>query len=116
MGRKRKELSVELKFLGRVIEPSLDSYEHPFIRKERDELLMLAIEQALETITPREKQILSFRYGLDGDGEKKTLEKCGEKFFVTGERVRQIEAKALRKLSHPARKLQKFLPFLKEDK
>jgi len=60
------------------------------------------IEEVLETLSDREKGILSFRYGLK-DGEKKTLEEVGKAFNVTRERARQIENRALRKLAHPSR-------------
>lgn len=56
----------------------------------------------LSTLTPREKRVLELRYGLDG-GQSRTLEEVGKEFNVTRERIRQIEAKALRKLRHPSR-------------
>jgi len=64
----------------------------------------------LETLSPREKKVLIMRFGLD-DGKPKTLEEVGKEFKVTRERIRQIEAKAIRKLKHPtrARKLKDFL-------
>jgi len=64
----------------------------------------------LNTLTDREKKILLYRFGID-DGSPKTLEEVGNIFKVTRERVRQIEAKALRKLRHPtrSRKLRTFL-------
>jgi len=64
----------------------------------------------LETLSPREKKVLVMRFGLD-DGKPKTLEEVGKEFKVTRERIRQIEAKAIRKLKHPtrARKLKDFL-------
>lgn len=64
--------------------------------------LKKSIEQALNTLTDREKQVISLRYGLIDD-QIMTLEEVGIKFHVTRERVRQIEAKALRKLKHPSR-------------
>lgn len=60
--------------------------------------------EVLNTLTPREAQILKMRFGLDGDGQERTLEEVGRHFSVTRERIRQIEAKALRKLRHPDRK------------
>ena len=64
----------------------------------------------LDTLTPREKKVLSLRFGLE-DGRQRTLEEVGQEFNVTRERIRQIEAKALRKLRHPSRskKLKDFL-------
>ena len=56
----------------------------------------------LDTLTPREEMVLRLRYGLD-DGHPRTLEEVGKEFHVTRERIRQIEAKALRKLRHPQR-------------
>jgi len=56
----------------------------------------------LYTLTPREEMVLRLRYGLD-DGHPRTLEEVGREFGVTRERIRQIEAKALRKLRHPTR-------------
>ena len=58
--------------------------------------------QVLNTLTPRENEVLRKRYGLD-DNIPKTLEEVGREFNVTRERIRQIEAKALRKLRHPSR-------------
>ena len=64
----------------------------------------------LDTLTPREKKVLSLRFGLE-DGRQRTLEEVGQEFNVTRERIRQIEAKALRKLRHPSRskKLKDYL-------
>ena len=56
----------------------------------------------LDTLTPREEKVLRLRYGID-DGKPRTLEEVGREFNVTRERIRQIEAKALRKLRHPSR-------------
>ena len=56
----------------------------------------------LDTLTPREEMVIRMRYGLD-DGHPRTLEEVGKAFGVTRERIRQIEAKALRKLRHPSR-------------
>ena len=60
------------------------------------------MESVLKTLTPREEQVLKMRFGL-GDGNEHTLEEIGQRFFVTRERIRQIEAKALRKLRHSSR-------------
>ena len=60
------------------------------------------MENVLDTLSPRERDVLRLRYGLD-DGRMKTLEEIGQIFNVTRERIRQIEAKALRKLRHPNR-------------
>ena len=75
------------------------------------EMLKDKIEQVLKTLTYREREIIKLRYGI-GDGYTYTLEEVGRIFKVTRERVRQVEAKAIRKLQHPvrARKLEGFLP------
>ncbi|MCH7977999.1 MAG: sigma-70 family RNA polymerase sigma factor, partial [Acidobacteria bacterium] len=64
----------------------------------------------LKTLTPREEKVIKMRFGLE-DGSERTLEEVGQSFAVTRERIRQIEAKALRKLRHPSRsrKLKAFL-------
>ena len=73
-------------------------------------LLKEQLEEVLDTLTPREERVLRLRFGLD-DGRARTLEEVGQNFGVTRERIRQIEAKALRKLRHPSRsrKLKDFL-------
>ena len=73
-------------------------------------LLKEQLMNVLETLTPREEKVLRLRFGLD-DGRARTLEEVGKEFDVTRERIRQIEAKALRKLRHPSRnkKLKDFL-------
>ena len=73
-------------------------------------LLKEQLEEVLDTLTPREEKVLRLRFGLD-DGRARTLEEVGQNFGVTRERIRQIEAKALRKLRHPSRshKLRDFL-------
>ncbi len=71
--------------------------------------------QVLKTLTPREEKVIKMRFGLD-DGSEHTLEEVGQSFAVTRERIRQIEAKALRKLRHPSRsrKLRAFVESLAE--
>ena len=73
-------------------------------------LMKEQLMSVLDTLTPREKKVLSLRFGLE-DGRQRTLEEVGQQFNVTRERIRQIEAKALRKLRHPSRskKLKDYL-------
>ncbi len=73
-------------------------------------LLKEQLVEVLKTLTPREEKVLRLRFGLD-DGRQRTLEEVGREFNVTRERIRQIEAKALRKLRHPSRskKLKDYL-------
>ena len=73
-------------------------------------LLQDQLQEVLNTLTPREQKVLRLRFGLD-DGRARTLEEVGKEFNVTRERIRQIEAKALRKLRHPSRsrKLKDYL-------
>ena len=73
-------------------------------------LMKEQLTNVLDTLTPREEKVLRLRFGLD-DGRQRTLEEVGREFNVTRERIRQIEAKALRKLRHPSRskKLKDFL-------
>ena len=68
------------------------------------------IEDVLSTLTLREQRVLQLRFGLE-DGRSRTLEEVGKEFNVTRERIRQIEAKVLRKLRHPSRsrKLKDYL-------
>jgi len=105
--------------LDRPVGESEDSYFGDFIEDETQgppgdvaaaEMLKSRIEQVLKTLTYREREIIKLRYGI-GDGYTYTLEEVGRIFKVTRERVRQVEAKAIRKLQHPvrARKLQGFV-------
>ena len=105
--------------LDRPVGESEDSYFGDFIEDDRQsspsdtaaqEMLVQRIEQVLKTLTYREREIIKLRYGI-GDGYTYTLEEVGRIFKVTRERVRQVEAKAIRKLQHPvrARKLQGFV-------
>jgi RNA polymerase primary sigma factor len=75
-----------------------------------NEMLKAELKEVLLTLTDREESVLRLRFGLD-DGRPRTLEEVGKVFGVTRERIRQIEAKALRKLKHPSRskKLKDFL-------
>jgi RNA polymerase primary sigma factor len=105
--------------LDRPVGESEDSYFGDFIEDERQDapgdtaaqdMLKQRIEQVLRTLTYREREIIKLRYGI-GDGYTYTLEEVGRIFKVTRERVRQVEAKAIRKLQHPvrARKLRGFV-------
>ncbi|MBN2563785.1 MAG: RNA polymerase sigma factor RpoD [Phycisphaerae bacterium] len=94
-------------YFGDFIEDG--SAESP-VRTASGEMLKDRIEQVLKSLTYREREIIKLRYGI-GDGYTYTLEEVGKIFKVTRERVRQVEAKAIRKLQHPvrARKLEGFL-------
>ncbi|MFP4222927.1 MAG: RNA polymerase sigma factor RpoD [Phycisphaeraceae bacterium] len=105
--------------LDRPVGESEDSYFGDFIEDDTvdnptesatSDMLRGRIEQVLKTLTYREREIIKLRYGI-GDGYTYTLEEVGRIFKVTRERVRQVEAKAIRKLQHPvrSRKLQGFL-------
>ena len=109
--------------LDRPVGESEDSNFGDFIEDEKAEspvssatsdMLKDRIEAVLKTLTYREREIIKLRYGI-GDGYTYTLEEVGKIFKVTRERVRQVEAKAIRKLQHPvrARKLEGFLDLLK---
>ena len=93
--------------LGNSIE---DRNALPPVDVASKQLLKEQIEDVLFTLTPREKRVLQLRFGLE-DGRSRTLEEVGREFNVTRERIRQIEAKALRKLRHPSRsrKLKDYL-------
>ncbi|MBS0187639.1 MAG: RNA polymerase sigma factor RpoD [Planctomycetes bacterium] len=105
--------------LDKPVGESEDSFFGDFIEDERQsapsdaaahDMLKARIEVVLKTLTYREREIIKLRYGI-GDGYTYTLEEVGRIFKVTRERVRQVEAKAIRKLQHPvrARKLQGFV-------
>ncbi len=105
--------------LDRPVGESEDTYFGDFVEDQRQEppsdaamqdMLKARIEAVLKTLTYREREIIKLRYGI-GDGYTYTLEEVGRIFKVTRERVRQVEAKAIRKLQHPvrARKLQGFV-------
>jgi RNA polymerase primary sigma factor len=105
--------------LDRPVGESEDSYFGDFIEDDEaespvqtagSEMLKDRIEEVLKTLTYREREIIKLRYGI-GDGYTYTLEEVGKIFKVTRERVRQVEAKAIRKLQHPvrSRKLEGFL-------
>jgi len=109
--------------LDRPVGESEDSYFGDFIEDEKaespvstatGEMLKDRIEAVLKTLTYREREIIKLRYGI-GDGYTYTLEEVGKIFKVTRERVRQVEAKAIRKLQHPvrARKLEGFLDHMR---
>ena len=76
----------------------------------RQKLLKEQLDEVLSTLTEREQKVLRLRFGMS-DGRARTLEEVGKEFDVTRERIRQIEAKALRKLRHPSRsrKLRDYL-------
>ena len=93
--------------LGDFIE---DQNALPPVDAASKQLLKEQIDEILSTLTPREQRVLQLRFGLE-DGRSRTLEEVGKEFNVTRERIRQIEAKALRKLRHPSRsrKLKDYL-------
>ncbi|MEQ9454299.1 MAG: RNA polymerase sigma factor RpoD [Phycisphaeraceae bacterium] len=108
--------------LDRPVGESEDSYFGDFIEDEHatnpsetatSDMLRSRIEQVLKTLTYREREIIKLRYGI-GDGYTYTLEEVGRIFKVTRERVRQVEAKAIRKLQHPVRS-RKLVGFLSGD-
>ena len=111
--------------LDRPVGESEDSYFGDFIEDERQdapdnsasaEMLKKCMEDVLKTLTYREREIIKLRYGI-GDGYTYTLEEVGRIFKVTRERVRQVEAKAIRKLQHPVRrrKLESFMDHAQEE-
>ncbi|MEM1329526.1 MAG: RNA polymerase sigma factor RpoD [Planctomycetota bacterium] len=111
--------------LDRPVGEGEDSYFGDFIEDDRQsapaetaaqDMLRQRIEAVLKTLTYREREIIKLRYGI-GDGYTYTLEEVGRIFKVTRERVRQVEAKAIRKLQHPvrSRKLQGFVDGVAEQ-
>jgi len=92
------------------LDDSVGDNDLPLDEVASKQLLKEQIEDVLFTLTPREQRVLQLRFGLE-DGRSRTLEEVGLEFNVTRERIRQIEAKALRKLRHPSRsrKLKDFL-------
>lgn len=109
---KREEEQINEELFPRELICEDDIEEKVFYIMMREQL-----HEVLETLTERERQVLELRYGLKG-GEAKTLEEVGNAFNVTRERVRQIEAKALRKLSHPSRtkKLRDYIDYMPVSK
>jgi RNA polymerase primary sigma factor len=112
--------------LDRPVGESEDSYFGDFIEDDNtespvtsasSEMLRDRIEAVLKTLTYREREIIKLRYGI-GDGYTYTLEEVGKIFKVTRERVRQVEAKAIRKLQHPvrSRKLEGFLDGVRDQR
>ncbi|MBI4296656.1 MAG: sigma-70 family RNA polymerase sigma factor, partial [Chloroflexi bacterium] len=93
--------------LGDFIE---DRAALPPVDAATKQLLKEQIEDVLATLSPREQRVVKLRFGLE-DGRSRTLEEVGREFMVTRERIRQIEAKVLRKLRHPSRsrKLKDYL-------
>ncbi len=90
-----------------------DFIEAPGLKPDEQatrELLKGQLDEVLDSLSPREKRVLQLRFGLE-DGKQRTLEEVGREFGVTRERIRQIEAKAIRKLKHPtrAKKLRDYL-------
>ena len=109
----------QIRILDQPVGEHDDNYFGEFLEDHRDddplydthqETLKVRLDEVLQELTYREREILRLRYGL-ADGYAYTLEEVGKIFKVTRERVRQIEAKAVRKLQHPvrARKLEGFL-------
>ena len=96
------------------MEPIIRSDIRPRAAKQVDavskELLKEQIDEVLSSLTPRECRVLQLRFGLE-DGRSRTLEEIGQEFELTRERIRQIEAKALKRLRHPSRsrKLKDYL-------
>ena len=100
-GRNIKDIHVNATKRNDAPAPA-DAASHTLLREQ--------LGDVLKTLTPREEKVLRLRFGLD-DGRPRTLEEVGKEFNVTRERIRQIEAKALRKLRHPSRskKLKDFI-------
>ena len=118
--REIQKISLEPVSLETPIGEEEDSHLGDFIEDDKtptasdsvaSTMLKEQIARVLDTLTPREEKVLRLRYGID-DGRPRTLEEVGKEFNVTRERIRQIEAKALRKLRHPSRskRLRDFNP------
>ena len=123
--RKNKKIAQQPISLETPIGEEEDSHLGDFIEDKAvvspsDAVINLNLKEqtssVLKTLTPREEKIIKMRFGLD-DGSEHTLEEVGQSFAVTRERIRQIEAKALRKLRHPSRsrKLRAFLEGTSRD-
>lgn len=97
-----------LPFLRKVIKD-----DAAILGKDAEMAYILAeiIDQVLPMLTPREEKVIKMRFGLGNSGSKNTLEKVGQHFSLTGERVRQIEEVAMKKLRHPSR-LRRMKAFL----
>jgi RNA polymerase primary sigma factor len=114
------QLHSAIKSNRRMIE--VNEAEMKFMLESKNELLLedmiskeqmnSKISESLETLLPREQEVLKMRFGIDGD--EKTLEECGKILNVNRERIRQIEARALRKLRNPLR-AEPLRGFLEED-
>ncbi|TAF55056.1 MAG: RNA polymerase sigma factor RpoD/SigA [Oscillatoriales cyanobacterium] len=104
MGRKptEEEIATKMEMTIEKLRFIAKSAQLPISFQVSKNLLREDLESVLDTLSPRERDVLRLRYGLD-DGRMKTLEEIGQIFNVTRERIRQIEAKALRKLRHPNR-------------
>jgi len=93
-----------------------DFIEDPQVVSPAEAVIRLSLKEqtdsVLKTLTPREEKVIKMRFGV-GDGSEHTLEEVGQSFAVTRERIRQIEAKALRKLRHPSR-IRKLCAFLED--
>ena len=109
----RRKIAQEPVSLETPIGEEADSHLGDFIEDRQavspaDAVITLSLteqtEHVLRTLTPREEQVIKMRFGV-GDGSEHTLQEVGQTFAVTRERIRQIEAKALRKLRHPSRNL-----------
>ena len=115
---KLRDVYLYIKSLDEPVNEESDTLLKDFIPDEKNPLeetvtlvlLREQLEKVLGTLTGREREVLNLRYGLE-DGKERTLEEVGKIFDVTRERIRQIEAKALRKLRHPER-LKKLRDFL----
>jgi RNA polymerase primary sigma factor len=123
--RKTKKIAQQPISLETPIGEEEDSHLGDFLEDKAamspsDAAVYLSLQEqtssALKSLTPREEKIIKMRFGLE-DGSEHTLEQVGRAFAVTRERIRQLEAKALRKLRHPSRahKLRGFLALGSRD-